>query len=86
MIIICVFATEVAYLHYYCLLCYYSAFVYCLVDQLFTCLPQDADGPATEVVVEAEVLVATDVQKLLVGKDKLEGRQKVEEGYTNQLP
>ena len=86
MIIIHVFATEVAYLHYCYLLCYYSAFVYCLVDQLFTCLPQDADGPATEVVVEAEVLVATDVQKLLVGKDKLEGRQKVEEGYTNQLP
>ena len=56
------------------------------MDQLFTCLPQDADGPATEVVVEAEVLVATDVQELLVGKDKLEGRQKVEEGYTNQLP
>ena len=62
------------------------SYVYCLVDELFTCLPHDADGPAAEVVVEAEVLVPTDIQELLVGNDKLEGRQEIEEGDANQLP
>ena len=39
----------------------------------FICSPHNKDGPAAEVIVETEILVATNVQELLVGNDKLEG-------------
>ena len=65
--------------HIYVLHLFTICFDYCLLHKLFTCLPHDVDGPAAEVVVEAEVLVAADVQKLLVGNDQLVRRKKIEE-------